>query len=211
MPVIVEGLMFVVLTFTRGSIDPEARRAPSHRGPRAEAKWCTPPAWWAGDSCRGLTREPKGDGGRLPPCPASATGTVHPGHRGRQRGVPAFLLLPQKEPPTWKYPTLLTSPPARKHTHSMSQKDPLAAIHAAIDKRRFGARMKQALHDLLGKDGGSYRIAAWSNGVDHRELHRNAKTVPGLREAHLRTWRDWWGDAFPTMWKHHLEKPDQAA
>ena len=93
----------------------------------------------------------------------------------------------------------------------MSKRDPLAALHAAIDKRRFGPSMKLALHDLLGSNGFSYRNAAEANGVDWRELHRNAKTVPGLREAHLRTWRDWWGDAFPTMWKHHLEKPGQAA
>ena len=96
----------------------------------------------------------------------------------------------------------------------MSKRDPFAAIHAAIDGRRFGPNMKQALHDLLGdgsEAGLSYRQVSEANGVDWRELHRNAKTVPGLRETHLRTWRDWWGKSFPTMWKHHLEKPSRAA
>ena len=98
-------------------------------------------------------------------------------------------------------------PLPREHPNNMTQRDPLAAIHAAIDGRRFGPSMKQALHDLLGSDGFTYRQVGEINGVDWRGLHRNAKSVPGLPEAHLRAWRDWWGKSFPTLWKHHFEAP----
>jgi hypothetical protein len=82
-------------------------------------------------------------------------------------------------------------------------------IRAAIDRRRFGDPMKAGLRLLL--EGHSYRHAAELAGVDYRELHRNAKTVKELREAHLRAWRDSWGRAFPSMWRRHLAPLDKAA
>ena len=48
-------------------------------------------------------------------------------------------------------------------------------------------------------------IAADKFGLDDRDVHRAAKRVPGLLEAHLRAWGEWWGAALPKMWEHHLE------
>lgn len=68
--------------------------------------------------------------------------------------------------------------------------------------------MKRALVRLL--EGASYRQAAAGEGVGFRELHRNAATVNGLRAAHLRAWRDRWGGAFPSVWRHHVRELDDA-
>ncbi len=57
----------------------------------------------------------------------------------------------------------------------------------------------------LGRGKPPCSIAADKFGLDHRDLHRAAKKVPGLREAHLRAWGESWGAAFPEMWEHHLE------
>ncbi len=73
----------------------------------------------------------------------------------------------------------------------------------AVLQRRFAEPMKAALLEVL--EGHSYRIAADKCGLDHRDVHRAAKKVPGLREAHLRAWGESWGSAFPEMWEHHLE------
>ena len=82
-------------------------------------------------------------------------------------------------------------------------------LHQAVDHRRFGPRMKVALKALL--EGDSYRHAARVAGVGFRELHRNALSVPGLREAHLRAWHGSWGPDFPPEWRQHLEGLDGAA
>ena len=73
----------------------------------------------------------------------------------------------------------------------------------AINGRRFAEPMKAALLAVL--HGDSYRIAADKCGLDHRDVHRAAKKVPGLREAHLRAWGESWGAALPEMWEHHLQ------
>lgn len=83
------------------------------------------------------------------------------------------------------------------------------SIAASIEARRFAAPMKRALFRVL--DGEPYRPAARAEGVGYRDLNRNAKTVPGLREAHLRKWKSDWGAAFPAVWRHHvadLDEPD---
>ena len=77
-----------------------------------------------------------------------------------------------------------------------------------------GGEVKQG--DVLvaigpAEDQDSGAEAAKAEGVDYRELHRNAGTVPGLREAHLRAWRASWGEAFPELWEHHLARLDDAA
>ena len=79
-------------------------------------------------------------------------------------------------------------------------------LETAIEARRFAPAMKAALRRLLA--GESYRQAAEAEGVGYRELHRNGGTVEGLREGHLRAWRERWGGAFPTMWRHHLARVD---
>ena len=81
-------------------------------------------------------------------------------------------------------------------------------ITSAIEARRFSGRMKRALCRVL--DGESYRRAATAERVGHRELHRNAGTVAGLRLAHKRAWRDEWGEAFPAVWQHHVRDLDEA-
>ncbi len=81
-------------------------------------------------------------------------------------------------------------------------------ITAAIEARRFSQRMKRALCRVL--NGESYRIAATCERVGFRELHRNAATIPGLREAHLIAWRDDWGADFPPTWRQHLRDLDEA-
>lgn len=80
-------------------------------------------------------------------------------------------------------------------------------IAAAIEARRFSDPMKRALRRVL--EGESYRPAATAEGVGYRELHRNAATVEGLRDAHLKAWRDGWGRAFPAQWRHHVAHLDE--
>jgi hypothetical protein len=82
------------------------------------------------------------------------------------------------------------------------------AIRAAIEARRFSAGMKAALQRVL--KGESYRMAAEGEGVGWRELHRNAGTVSGLRDAHKRAWLEHWGAAFPATWRHHVRDLDEA-
>ena len=81
-------------------------------------------------------------------------------------------------------------------------------IRAAIEARRFSAAMKAALGRVL--NGEPYRKAAAGEGVGWRELHRNAGTVSGLREAHKRAWLADWGAAFPATWRHHVRDLDEA-
>ena len=83
-----------------------------------------------------------------------------------------------------------------------------ARILAAIEARQFSERMKRGLNRVL--DGESYRLAAEGEGVGWRELHRNASTIKGLRDAHRRAWRDDWGRAFPAVWQHHVRDLDEA-
>ena len=82
-------------------------------------------------------------------------------------------------------------------------------IAAAIEARRFSDPMKRALRRV--PKGESYRPAAMAEGVGFRELHRNAKTVPGLQRAQKRAWVDRWGTAFPSVWRHHVADLDDAA
>ncbi len=79
----------------------------------------------------------------------------------------------------------------------------------AIKARRFSPKMKAALSAVAAGD--TYRRAAERAGVDYRDLHKNAKTVPGLRELHLEEWERSLGPAFPKMWRHHLTRRDDAA
>ncbi len=68
--------------------------------------------------------------------------------------------------------------------------------------------MKSALRRVLA--GESYRLAAEAEaeaeaeGVGWRDVHRNAGTISGLREAHIETWHADWGEKFPPLWRHHL-------
>ena len=71
------------------------------------------------------------------------------------------------------------------------------------------ARLSKALQRLL--KGETYRKAAEGEGVGYRELHRNASTVTGLRDAHLIAWRDDWGADFPPTWRHHVRDLDETA
>ncbi len=64
--------------------------------------------------------------------------------------------------------------------------------------------MKQALRRLLA--GESYREAAAAERVDHAYLWRAAGSIGGMREAHLRAWRERWGDEFPPQWQHHMKR-----
>ncbi len=84
-------------------------------------------------------------------------------------------------------------------------------LRQAIDQRRFSEPMKSALKALL--DGDSYRTAAEKAGVEYRQVHRNAGTVAGLREAHLLAWRDDWEKygGLPEMWRQHLKRLEEAA
>lgn len=82
-------------------------------------------------------------------------------------------------------------------------------IREAIAARRFSQKMKAALSEVAA--GASYRRAADRAGVDHRDLHHNAKTVPGLVDLHLKEWERSLGPAFPQMWRHHLERREKAA
>lgn len=77
------------------------------------------------------------------------------------------------------------------------------SITRSIEARRFSPAMKRALARVLA--GESYRKAAEAERVGWRELHRNAGTVEGLRDAHRRAWRDGWGRAFPAVWQHHVK------
>lgn len=79
-------------------------------------------------------------------------------------------------------------------------------ITSAIEARRFSKPMKAALQRVL--KGETYRDAAKGEGVGYRELHRNASTVTGLRDAHKQAWRDGWGGAFPAVWRHHVRDLD---
>jgi hypothetical protein len=54
-----------------------------------------------------------------------------------------------------------------------------------LEQRRFGQSMKRALRRVLA--GESYRSAAAAEGIDPSDVHRSAKSVPGLIEAHLIT------------------------
>lgn len=82
------------------------------------------------------------------------------------------------------------------------------SITTAIEARRFSGPMKAALRRVL--KGESYRKAAEGEGVGYREVHRNASTIKGLRDAHNRAWRDGWGRAFPALWRHHVRDLDEA-
>jgi len=82
-------------------------------------------------------------------------------------------------------------------------------IREQIDRRRFGRRMKQALRRAL--NGESYRAAAAAEGIDHADLWKAARSIPGLRDAHLRAWRASWGDEFPPEWQQHLKRLGSAA
>ncbi len=75
-------------------------------------------------------------------------------------------------------------------------------IREQIDRRRFQRPMKQALRRVLV--GESYREAAAAEHVDHSYLWRAAGSIEGFREAHLRAWRESWGDEFPPEWRQHL-------
>jgi hypothetical protein len=81
-----------------------------------------------------------------------------------------------------------------------------AATHILeqLDGRKFGEPMKRALRRVL--EGESYRHAAAAEGIDHSDVHRSAKSVPGLIEAHLAAWRDGWSEAFPAVWRRHLKR-----
>jgi hypothetical protein len=85
---------------------------------------------------------------------------------------------------------------------------PLSA-RERIDRRRFGEPMKRALRRVL--NGESYRQAARTENIDHADVFRAAKSIPGLRDAHLRAWRDRWGAAFPSTWRQHLERIEPRA
>ena len=78
-----------------------------------------------------------------------------------------------------------------------------AEIRAVIARRRFYDATKAALIAVL--EGQSYRQAAEAHGVRWRDLHRAARTVPGLREAHLRAWQRSWGQTVPSVWRQHLQ------
>ncbi len=82
-------------------------------------------------------------------------------------------------------------------------------ISEAIRERHFSEPMKRGLVRVL--KGQSYRRAAADEGIGYRELHRNAKTVPGLVELHLEAWRKSWGRDFPSLWRHHIERREKAA
>jgi hypothetical protein len=79
-------------------------------------------------------------------------------------------------------------------------------IREHIDYRRFGRKMKQALRRVLV--GESYRAAAAAEGIDHADLWRAAGSIPGMCEEHLRAWRASWGDEFPPVWEHFLDRPE---
>jgi hypothetical protein len=51
-----------------------------------------------------------------------------------------------------------------------------------LEQRKFGEAMKRALRRVL--KGESYRSAAAAEGIDASDVHRSAKTVPGLIDAH---------------------------
>jgi len=73
-----------------------------------------------------------------------------------------------------------------------------------IAGRGFHDPMRRALRLLL--EGESYRDAASAAGIDHADLFRAARSVPGLRGAHLSAWRSGWGVDFPAMWQRHVER-----
>jgi hypothetical protein len=52
-----------------------------------------------------------------------------------------------------------------------------------LEQWKFGEAMKRALRRVL--KGESYRSAAAAEGNDSSDVHRSAKTVPGLIDAHL--------------------------
>jgi hypothetical protein len=60
-----------------------------------------------------------------------------------------------------------------------------AATHIIehLDGRKFGEPMQRALRRVL--KGESYHSAAAAEGIDASDVHRSAKTVPGLIDAHL--------------------------
>ena len=80
----------------------------------------------------------------------------------------------------------------------------LADLRAAIERRHFSKTTKAALLAVL--EGQSYRQAAGAHGARWRDLHRAARTVPGLCEAHLRAWCGSWGSGFPAVWRQHLRR-----
>ena len=82
-------------------------------------------------------------------------------------------------------------------------------VRELIDRRRFGEPMKRALRRVL--NGESYRTAARAEGIDHADVYKAAKTIPGFREAHLKAWRESWGPAFPRVWRQHLERIEPRA
>jgi hypothetical protein len=94
------------------------------------------------------------------------------------------------------------APPFRSELHRMTDETP--NILEALERRRFGPRMKRALMRVF--EGESYRSAAEAEGIDHADVFKAARSIPGLRESHLRAWRDGWGEAFPSAWRHHLAR-----
>lgn len=78
------------------------------------------------------------------------------------------------------------------------------SIRERINRRQFGQPMKRALRRVL--KGESYRLAAEDEKVDHATLWRAAGSIEGLRVEHLRSWRERWGDEFPTLWQRHVDR-----
>lgn len=57
-----------------------------------------------------------------------------------------------------------------------------SSVAAHLEGRGFGIAMAGALHRLAADPSASYRAAARAHGVDTGDLHRAAKTIPGLSE-----------------------------
>ena len=82
-------------------------------------------------------------------------------------------------------------------------------IREIIDRRRFSEPMKRALRRVL--NGESYRTAARAENIDHADVWKAAKSIDGLREAHLRAWHDGYGEAFPSVWRQHVKQLEPRA
>ena len=77
-----------------------------------------------------------------------------------------------------------------------------------IERRRFSRPMKRALVRLL--QGQTYRAAATAEGVDFRNLAKNAKSVVGLRDSHLAAVRSRWDQEGRTVPPHLARRFDSA-
>jgi len=82
--------------------------------------------------------------------------------------------------------------------------DGIRSIHDHIAGRRFNETTRRALQRVI--EGESYRQAAAAEGLDYSDLASRARSVPGLRQAHLEAWRKSWGLDFPAMWQRYLEQ-----